>query len=144
MGVVRTSEATWKGDVQDGGGETTLGSGAWQGEFTYRSRFEEEEPVKSNPEELLAAGHASCYTMALANYLTHNDYEPNYIHATADCYMEMKETMGPTIVRIDLEVEADIPNIEETKFQKYADQAKINCPISRALSDVEITLDASL
>lgn len=141
---VRTSEATWRGGVRDGEGETALGSGAWRGGFTYRSRFHEDEPTKSNPEELIASGHASCFSLALANRLEQNGYEPERIHTTADCHLEMDDDMGPTITRIDLETEVDVADIDETEFQNMAEQAKVGCPVSRALASIEITLEASL
>ncbi|MFB6084598.1 MAG: OsmC family peroxiredoxin [Halorientalis sp.] len=140
---VRTSEATWRGGVRDGDGEMALGSGAWRGEYSFRSRFREEEPAKSNPEELLAAGHAGCFSLALANNLEAEGYDPEEVHTTAHCHLEMRDDEGPTITRIELTTEASVPGIDDSEFQEIATDSKTNCPVSRALSGVDITLDAS-
>lgn len=140
---VRTSEATWTGRVRDGDGEMALGSGAWKGGYSFRSRFSDEEPSKSNPEELLAAGHAGCFSLALANLLEQEDYAPERIHTKADCHMEMDEEQGPTITRIELDSEATVPDITDDRFQEIAHEAKRTCPVSRALGGVEVTLDAT-
>jgi len=109
---------------------------------TYRSRFEADEPSKSNPEELLAAGHAGCFSLALANRLEGAGYEPERIHTTADCHMEMDDERGPTITRIDLQTEATVDDVDDREFREMAHAAKVGCPVSRALAGPEITLDA--
>jgi osmotically inducible protein OsmC len=139
---VRSSEATWRGGVHDGDGELQLGSGAWQGRYTFRSRFEADEPKKSNPEELLAAGHAGCYSLALANRLEGAGHEPDRVHTTADCHIEMDDEKGPTITRIDLETEATVEGIDDERFREMAHAAKVGCPVSRAVNAPEITLEA--
>lgn len=141
---VRTSEATWRGPVREGDGELALGSGAWSGKFSFRSRVEEDQPTQSNPEELVAAGHAGCFAMALANNLEAEGYEPERVHTSARCHLEMDNKQGPTITRIELTTEASVADIGESEFQDLAEASKTNCPVSRALSGVEITLDASL
>lgn len=141
---VRTSEAVWRGGVQKGEGTLGLGSGAWEGPYSFRSRFRDEEPKQSNPEELLAAGHAGCFSLALANTLEQAATEPDEIRTTADCHLEMDRQDGPTITRIDLDTEVEMTGIEEIRFQELATEAKDNCPVSRALGDVTISLDATL
>ena len=141
---IRTSEATWRGGLRDGNGEMALGSGSWRGEYSFRSRFRDDEPTRSNPEELIAAGHAGCFSLALANNLESEGYDPERVHTTAECHLEMRDDEGPTITRIDLETEGTVPEISEPEFRDIADDAKVNCPVSRALSGVEITLEASV
>lgn len=141
---VRTSRAVWRGDVQKGEGTLGLGSGAWEGPYSFRSRFHEEEPKQSNPEELLAAGHAGCFSLAFANTLGQEATAPAEIRTTADCHLEMDKEAGPTITRIELDTEVEMTGIEEARFQELATEAKETCPVSRALGDVTITLDATL
>lgn len=140
---VRSSEAKWRGGVRNGEGEMSLGSGAWRGGYSFRSRFRDEEPKQSNPEELIAAGHAGCFSLALANMLEQDGYEPSEIRTKADCHLEMRDDEGPTISKIELTTEATVPNIDDETFQQYAEEAKSGCPVSRALSSVEIVLDAT-
>lgn len=141
---VRTSTAVWRGDVQKGEGTMGLGSGAWEGKYSFRSRFREEEPKQSNPEELLAAGHAGCFSLALANVLEQEVAAPEEIRTTAECHLEMDKDAGPTITRIDLDAAVELSDIEATQFQELATEAKETCPVSRALDGVEITLEATL
>ncbi|WP_311172327.1 OsmC family peroxiredoxin [Halobellus ordinarius] len=141
---IRTSEATWRGGVRDGDGEMALGSGSWRGGYSFRSRFRDDEPAQSNPEELIAAGHAGCFSLALANNLEAEGYDPDRVHTTADCHLEMLDDQGPTITRIELTTEAAVPEISESEFQDIAEDAKTNCPVSRALAGVDITVDASV
>lgn len=140
---VRTSEATWRNGVSDGDGEMALGSGSWRGAYSFRSRFREDEPSKSNPEELLAAAHASCFSLSLANGLEQAGFDPERVHTTADCHLEMLEDDGPTITRVELATDVDVPDVSDDEFQRIAENAKDSCPVSRALAGVEITLDAS-
>ena len=141
---VRTSEAVWRGDVQYGEGTMALGSGAWEGGFTYRSRFTDEEPKKSNPEELLAASHAGCFSLALVNILQQEGDAPEEVNTTADCHLEMDDAAGPTITRVELETEVKGAGVEVGEFNRLAEEAKETCPVSRALAGVEITLDATM
>ena len=135
----RTSEATWKGTLREGSGVMKVGDGAYEGAYTYGSRFQEDKGT--NPEELIGAAHAGCYSMFLAALLTKAEFPPNSVHTTATVHLGD----GPTITKIDLVTEANVPDISGDKFAELAQQAKANCPVSKALAAVnEITLDAKL
>lgn len=137
--AVRTSEAIWKGTLKEGSGVMKLGSGAYEGEYTWASRFADEKGT--NPEELIGAAHAGCYSMFLSALLTKAEFPPTSVHTTATVHLGD----GPTITKIDLVTEANVPGISGDKFAELAAQAKANCPVSKALSAVsEITLDAKL
>ncbi|MFB6130792.1 MAG: OsmC family protein [Salinigranum sp.] len=136
---VRTSDAEWEGDLTGGRGSMSVGSGAYEGEFTYVSRFEEGEEGKTNPEELIAAAHAGCFSMALSNELDGAGFTPERVHTSAHVHLE-----EGTITRIVLETEAEVPDIDEDEFLEIAQGAKENCPVSRALAGPEIELDATL
>jgi osmotically inducible protein OsmC len=127
--------------LQDGEGTMRLGSGAFEGHYTYLSRFEEGEGT--NPEELIAAAHAGCFSMALSGDLGKAGYTPQQVKTKAQIRMEKVEGRS-TITRIHLDTEARVPGIEEQAFQQIAEGAKKGCPVSRALTGVEITLDARL
>lgn len=133
----RTSEATWEGDLRGGNGTMTVGDGAYEGPYTYVSRFENGEGT--NPEELIGAAHAGCFSMALANELAKDDYDPQRVHTRAHVHLE-----GGEISRIVLETEAEVPDIDEETFLEYATGAKENCPVSKALAAVDIELEATL
>jgi len=139
--VVRTSEAEWRGGVPEGRGSVSLGSGAFQGVYSFRSRFEEE--AGTNPEELLGAAHASCYSMALSLLLTKAGYAPTHIKTLAKVRIE-KSGDGFAITHIELAVEGDVPGLDAETFSKHAEAAKTNCPVSKALAAVDISLTASL
>lgn len=135
---VRTSEATWEGNLRDGSGRMVVGDGVYEGSYTFASRFEEGDGT--NPEELIAAAHAGCFAMALSNGLAGDGYEPERVNATAAVRIE-----DGTIDLIELTVEATVPGISEDEFREYAEDAKENCPVSQALAAVpEITLSATL
>ncbi|MFB6137276.1 MAG: OsmC family peroxiredoxin [Halobacteriaceae archaeon] len=135
---VRTSTATWEGDLRDGEGTMALGSGAYEGAYSYATRFEEAEG--SNPEELIAAAHAGCFSMALSNELASDDYDPDRVHTTASVHLE-----DGAISHILLEVEATVPDIDAETFLEYAREAKDSCPVSQALAAVpQIDLEATL
>ncbi|XVH31018.1 OsmC family peroxiredoxin [Haloferacaceae archaeon DSL9] len=136
---VRTSEANWEGDLRDGHGSMTVGDGMYEGEYTYVSRFEEGEEGKTNPEELIGAAHASCFSMALANGLAKAGYDPERVHTKAHVHLE-----EGAISRIELEAEATVPDIDDDEFIEQAEDAKENCPVSQALAGPEITVDATL
>ena len=138
----RTAEAEWKGNLAEGGGRLKVGSGAFEGPYSFKSRFEEGESA-TNPEELLGAAHAGCLTMALIAQLSRERFVPTRIHTTAKVKLE-KIGEAFTITRIDLETEAEVPNLDDAAFQKYADGAKQNCPLSKALAATEIHLTARL
>jgi osmotically inducible protein OsmC len=137
--AVRTSEATWKGTLREGSGVMKLGSGAYEGSYTYASRFEEGKGT--NPEELIGAAHAGCYSMFLSALLTKAEFPPTSINTTATVHLGA----GPTITKIELVTEAVVPGINSDQFAELAQQARANCPVSKALAAVEeVTLDAKL
>ena len=118
-----------------------LGSGAFEGSYSFPSRFENGEGT--NPEELIAAAHAGCYSMALSNMLAKAGFPPDLVETTAAVHLNPVEG-GFGITRIDLTTRADVPGIDAAEFEKHAAAAKAGCPVSVALSAVEITLDAAL
>lgn len=137
--AVRTSEATWLGTLKEGSGTMKVGPGHYEGPFTYASRFESGKGT--NPEELVGAAHAGCYSMFLSALLTNNGFKPVRIHTTATVHLGA----GPTINKIELNSEAEVPGIDAAKFAEFADQAKAGCPVSKALAAVsEIVLNARL
>jgi lipoyl-dependent peroxiredoxin len=138
----RKASAVWQGTLKEGNGTMKMTSGAYEGPYSFASRFE--EGTGTNPEELIAAAHAGCFSMALSGQLSNNGFTPDRIETTANVHME-KTDAGNTITRIDLVTQAKVPGIDDAKFQELAQNAKKNCPISRALGAVnEITLDAKL
>jgi osmotically inducible protein OsmC len=140
--VVRSSEASWQGTVPEGGGRIALGSGAFEGPFTLRARVEDVERG-TNPEELIGAAEAGCYTMSLANLLSEAGHPPDDLRTTARVRLEQLET-GFSITRIDLETIGDVPGVDEATFKQLAEEAKATCPVSRALAGTEIMLEARL
>ncbi|MGB7737753.1 MAG: OsmC family protein [Steroidobacteraceae bacterium] len=139
--AVRTAEANWTGSLREGRGELALESGAFRGPYTFKSRFEEGK--ETNPEELLGAAHAGCFTMALTALLARQQLAPTRILTTASVHIEQSPT-GFTIPRIELRTRATIPGLDAEKFAALAADAKQNCPVSKALTGVQITLDAAL
>jgi osmotically inducible protein OsmC len=140
--AVRNGSAEWRGDLTGGTGRVTVGDGVFEGEYTYRSRFEEGEGT--NPEELIAAAHAACFSMALSNILATAGHVPTSVRTSAR--VQLRDVDGaPTLARIELETDGDVPGIDEDEFTRFAEQAKRECPISRALAAVpEITVAARL
>jgi osmotically inducible protein OsmC len=137
----RTADAEWKGDLQTGQGHMRLGSGAFDGAYDFRSRMG--DGAGTNPEELIGAAHAGCFSMALSAGLGAAGYKPDSIRTNARVHFGQVEG-GFAITRIELTTEASIPGIETAAFQDQAQTAKKNCPVSKALAGVEITLDAKL
>jgi osmotically inducible protein OsmC len=138
----RDGTAEWKGDLRDGAGTVTVASGLFDGKYSYSTRFEDEPGT--NPEELIAAAHAGCYSMALSNTLAEDGHTAESVRTVAKVHLRIVEG-NPTISRIDLVTEGRVPGIDQEQFAEYANQAKVGCPVSRALSGVEeITLDATL
>jgi lipoyl-dependent peroxiredoxin len=137
----RTAKAEWKGKLREGKGSVALGSGAFSGAYSFRSRFE--DGAGTNPEELLGAAHAGCFSMALAGGLERAGYSPESIRTSASVSIEAQDG-GFAITRSALETEAHVPDIEEPEFERLADEAKAGCPVSRALTGVQIELDARL
>jgi osmotically inducible protein OsmC len=138
---VRKADAQWEGTLQKGNGTMRLGGGAYEGPYSFSSRFE--EGTGTNPEELIAAAHSGCYSMALSGALGRAGHDPTRVSTTASVHLERQEA-GFRIVRIDLDTEAEVPGIEEAAFLEIAEATKSACPVSVALSAVEITLSARL
>lgn len=137
----RTSSAVWNGDLQQGQGTMKVGSGAWEGPYSFKSRFEDGKGT--NPEELIAAAHAGCFSMALSAALSKAGHPPTRVATTAKVGLE-KGGDGFRIPNIHLATQAKVDGIDDAAFQKIADEAKRNCPVSKVLSGAEITLDAKL
>lgn len=138
----RTGDAQWSGDLRAGSGRLHLGSGAFEGSYSFGSRFE--SAAGTNPEELIAAAHAACFAMATAGALGKAGFKPETVATKATVHLD-SVSGGFAISRIDLDVEADVPGIDEQKFVEIATAAKANCPVSKALAAVpEITLNARL
>ena len=140
---VRTAEAKWKGTITEGAGSIKLGSGAFEGAYSFASRFGEDGKAGTNPEELLGASHAGCFTMALDAALSRAGFVPTSLHTTAKVRLD-KVGESFSITKIELTTDAEIPNIADEEFQKIALDAKQNCPISKALAGTEIHLVAKL
>lgn len=139
---VRKAEAEWNGNLAQGSGRLKVASGAFDGPYSFKSRFEEGQSA-TNPEELLGAAHAGCFTMALTAQLTRAGYTATRIHTGAKVKLE-KGGEAFSITLIELETEAEIPGIDDPTFQNYALDAKKNCPVSKALTGTEIHLTAKL
>ena len=137
----RTADARWEGGLKDGSGTMRFGSGAFEGQYSFTSRFE--EGPGTNPEELIAAAHAGCFSMQLAGVLGQAGHAPESVRTTARVSVD-KDGEGFTITRSELTSEATVPGIDDEEFQRHADEAKRICPVSRALGGVEISLEASL
>jgi osmotically inducible protein OsmC len=139
---VRTANAEWQGDLQGGKGNMMMESGAYNGQYSFSSRFE--EGTGTNPEELIAAAHAGCFSMAFSGALGKAGFPPTSVRTKASVYLDKRDE-GFTITRIVLDTEGDVPNIDEAKFQELAEGSKKGCPISRALGAVEtIEVNAKL
>jgi lipoyl-dependent peroxiredoxin len=139
--VMRMAEAEWQGSLQQGTGVINLGSGSFVGRYSFGTRFGDEKGT--NPEELLAAAHAGCFSMALALGLGQAGFAPRNIQTSAKAEID-KVADGFKITRIELTTEADVPDIDVTNFDEQAENAKRNCPVSRALAGTEIKLTAHL
>jgi osmotically inducible protein OsmC len=137
----RTADAEWTGTITEGKGRMRLGSGAFEGAYDFRSRME--DGGGTNPEELIGAAHAGCFSMALSAQLTGAGLKPERIHTKASVNFT-KAASGWTIDRIDLATEAKVAGISAADFQAKAEDAKKNCPVSRALAGVDIRLTATL
>ena len=138
MALVRKGTAEWNGDLKAGKGTVSVQSGAFSNtQYSYRSRFE--EGTGTNPEELIGAAHAGCYSMALSNALAEAGHTPDSVKTTANVKME-----GLKITEVLLQTEGSVPGLSQEEFQTYADEAKKNCPVSQALSALTINLEAKL
>ena len=138
---IRIADAIWEGNLKDGKGRMKLGSGAFDGAYSFSSRFE--EGAGANPEELIGAAVAGCFSMALAHGLAQSGYTPKQIHTTASVKIEKFED-GFKITSIALDTEARVPGIGEQAFLEKAEITKKTCPVSRALTGTEIKLQARL
>jgi osmotically inducible protein OsmC len=139
--LTRTAKAQWEGDLQHGEGSISLGSGLLSAPYSFRSRMQ--DGAGTNPEELIGAAHAACFTMALDAALGAAGYTPTKLATTATVHFTRVEG-GFSIPRVDLQVSGDVPAIDAPRFLAIAQEAKANCPVSKALAGVEITLDATL
>lgn len=139
--AIRKADAIWNGDLKSGKGEVSLGSGAYKGAYSFQSRFE--DGAGTNPEELIAAAHSGCFSMALSAALGKAGHNPVSVKTRADVHLE-KVGEGFGITRIHLTTEANVPGLDNTEFQKIATAAKENCPVSKALAATPISLDAKL
>jgi osmotically inducible protein OsmC len=142
MKLKRRSQAAWEGRVDEGAGTIALGSGAFEGEYSLRGRTEDGQRT-TNPEELIGAALAGCYTMSLADVLTGEDRPPVRLDTTATVYLE-KVGDSYAIPRIDLETTGEVPGVDAAEFQQLAERAERGCLVSRALSAAEITVQARL
>lgn len=142
--ALSTAEAVWEGGLKDGKGTVKTGSGAINGAYSFRTRFEGAQGAAgTNPEELIGAAHAGCFSMALSAGLGKAGFTPTRIRTTAKVHLE-KVGEGFKITRIQLATEAAIPNIDEATFRQQAEGAKAGCPVSQALAGAQIDLDAKL
>lgn len=153
----RTAHAVWNGPLQTGNGTLELGSKAFKGSYSFASRFQHstedlenkiagsrlEEENLTNPEELIGAAHAGCFSMALSLFLGEAGYEPESIDTDAEVNIE-KQGEGFAITSVHLKTKAKVPGIDSNTFNSYAEQAKENCPVSQALTGPKISLEAEL
>jgi osmotically inducible protein OsmC len=140
--AIRTANARWEGTLTEGSGVMRTGKGGLSGNYSFKSRFEEGEG--SNPEELIGAAHAGCFSMALSGDLTKAGFPPTSVDTTANVHLDRVDNK-PTITKIELVTSASVPNIDDAQFQQIAEAAKKGCPVSRLLGPgTEITLSATL
>ena len=139
--IERKSTAEWSGSLAGGAGVMRLGSGAYEGKYSFGSRFGNEKGT--NPEELIAAAHAGCFSMALSLLLGQKGYAPSRIRTEAKVVLE-KEGEGFRITRIHLLNQGDVPGIDAATYRSLAEAAKRDCPVSKLVTGAEVSLDASL
>src|SRR5438445_3810099 len=137
----RKATAVWEGSLKEGSGRVSLGSGAFEGTYSFRSRFE--DGAGTNPEELIGAAHAGCFSMALTAGLGRAGFQPKRVHTTATVHID-KVGEGFEITKIELDVEAEVPNIDDNAFHAQATAAKEGCPVSKALKATPIEFRARL
>ena len=140
--TARNGSAEWRGNIESGSGTVTVGDGVFEGPYSYESRFAEGDGT--NPEQLIAAAHAACFTMALSSVLGGAGHAPESLHTNAR--VQLRNIDGaPTLTRIDLETEGRVPGLDAQEFQRRTEEAKANFPVSRALAGIpEIVLSARL
>jgi len=134
--TIRNAQAVWTGTLREGSG--TMNFSNYAGAYTWASRFD--TGTGTNPEELIGAAHAGCYSMFLSALITKAGFKPTRIQTTARVHLEE----GPTITTIELNTQAQVPELDAAKFQELAAEAKAKCPVSKALASVNIKLDAQL
>ncbi len=139
---VRSSKAVWHGDLPSGSGTMTIGDGVYEGAYSFPSRFQEGNGT--NPEELLAAAHAGCYSMALSHGLAQAGHIPTRVHTVAHVHLGPDPEGGFHISKIELHTEADVPGLGADAFQEQAEAAKQGCPVSKLFTGAEISLEAKL
>lgn len=139
--IERKADARWEGDLKTGKGNLKLGSGAFEGSYSFGTRFEGAKGT--NPEELLGAAHAGCFSMAFALGLSQAGHQPKHVATTATVHLD-KSAGGFAITGITLDTRADVPGISEADFRRIAEETKKGCIISRALASVPTTLTAKL
>jgi osmotically inducible protein OsmC len=138
---VRTATSVWRGDLKGGDGTVALGSGVFEGPYSFPSRFE--EGPGTNPEELIGAAHAGCYAMALSGALATAGFTPTEVRVEARVHLG-RDDKGAAITKIELVCRATVPGIDADTFAAQAEAAKLGCPVSKALAAVTIELDAAL
>jgi osmotically inducible protein OsmC len=138
----RNASARWEGGFKQGGGTMRLGSGAYEGPYSAQSRFEDGDGT--NPEELIGAAHAGCFSMALALMLGDAGHEPESIETDAAVHIDPADGGGFEISRIELSTRVRVPGLDDDEFQRVAAAAKEGCPVSKALAGADISLEASL
>jgi osmotically inducible protein OsmC len=138
----RNGSAEWRGDLQNGDGTVTVGDGVFEGAYTFKSRFEEGEGT--NPEQLIAAAHAACFSMALSAALSEAGHPPESVRTEAK--IQLRNVDGaPTLTAVTLTTEGRVPGIDQAEFERFANEAKAACPVSRALAGIpEMNLTATL
>jgi osmotically inducible protein OsmC len=140
--ATRNGSAEWRGNLKSGDGDLTVGDGVFKGAYSFSSRFEEGEGT--NPEELIAAAHAACFTMAFSNILAEHGHAPESVRTVAKVHLRPVDGT-PTIQQIELETEGRVADIDQDHFAEHAEEAKAGCPVSRALAGVEeMTVTAKL
>jgi osmotically inducible protein OsmC len=140
--ITRTAQASWSGTVAEGGGRLGLGSGAFEGPFTLKARVEDGQ-AGANPEELMGAAHAGCFTMSLADQLAEAGHPAIELRTTAHVRLEQRPE-GFRITRITLTTEGEVDGVDDAQFQELAERAKTTCPVSLALAGTEIAVEARL
>ncbi len=138
---VRNAEARWDGQLQEGRGTMAFGSGAFEGQYSYGSRFE--QGTGTNPEELIGAAHAGCFSMFLAGALGKAGHDPQEIRTDARVHLD-KADGGFQITKVELTTRGRVPGLSDDEFRRHADEAKAGCPVSQALRALQISVDAQL
>jgi osmotically inducible protein OsmC len=140
--ATRNGSARWTGDLSSGSGRVTVGQDAWTADYSFASRFE--DGAGTNPEELIAAAHAGCYSMALSHALSEAGHVPRSVETVARVHLRLVDG-APTIQQIDLATQGDVDGLDEDEFSAFAAEAKAGCAVSRALGGVEdINVTAAL